>query len=50
MRYKLDKDFSTAKDAQKEISSATTPAVIGPDSYLYIVDDHHTLSALDYSG
>lgn len=31
-------------------SDGAIPAVIGPGPAIYIVDDHHTLSALDYSG
>lgn len=50
VRYKLDNDFDTQSDAQAQISSKTIPTVIGPDGGLYIVDDHHNLAALDYSG
>jgi hypothetical protein len=50
VRYKLDTDFDTQSDAQAQISSKTIPTVIGPDGGLYIVDDHHNLAALDYSG
>jgi len=32
------------------MDESATPAVIGPGPAIYIVDDHHTLSALDYSG
>lgn len=32
------------------MDSSPTPGVIGPDNYIYVVDDHHTLCALDYSG
>ncbi len=31
------------------MDAAATPAVIGPNRLLYVVDDHHTLCALDYS-
>lgn len=50
IKYKLDKSFTSASNAQDEIDSSPTPAVIGPDNRFYIVDDHHTLCALDYSG
>ena len=32
------------------MDSSVTPVVLGPGPAMYIVDDHHTLSALDYSG
>lgn len=48
IRYKLD-DFTDAASAQTAVADAT-PVVIGPDNYFYVVDDHHTLCALDYSG
>ncbi|KAJ1434049.1 ParB/Sulfiredoxin [Ochromonadaceae sp. CCMP2298] len=48
--YKVDKDFFSEGDAQNEIESSVTPAVLGPGPAIYIVDDHHTLAALDYSG
>ena len=50
IQYKLNKDFTSSSKAQDEIDSSATPAVIGPDNAFYIVDDHHTLCALDYSG
>ena len=50
----LDEDFKTAKDAQAKMdSSAYTPCIIGPGRdgpRFFIVDDHHTLCALDFSG
>jgi len=48
--YKLNKDFTSSSDAQKQMDGSITPAVLGPGPAIYIVDDHHTLSALDYSG
>lgn len=48
IKYKLDKDFDKESNAQDAIDPI--PAVIGPGPYIYIVDDHHTLCALDYSG
>eukprot|EP01036_Dinobryon_divergens_P033729 gene33729-43589_t len=50
VQYKVNKSFSSSKDAQKEMDSGYTPGVIGPDGFIYVVDDHHTLCALDYSG
>lgn len=47
---KATKNFSKSKDAQKEIDASPAPVVIGPDNVFYLVDDHHTLCALDYSG
>ena len=32
------------------MDSGYTPGVIGPGGFIYVVDDHHTLCALDYSG
>ncbi len=51
IKLKLEKDYKTAKDAEKNTKVA--PAVVGPSPdgpRFYIVDDHHTLCALDYSG
>lgn len=50
IEYKVENDFSSKDDAQTEMDSSFTPAVIGPDNKFYVVDDHHTLCALDYSG
>jgi len=47
---KLNNDFSSSNDAQSEMDDSILPAVLGPGSKIYIVDDHHTLCALDYSG
>lgn len=49
IKYKIDHSFTSSDDAQDEMSDSV-PAVLGPDGYFYIIDDHHTLSALDYSG
>jgi hypothetical protein len=51
VKLKVEKDYQTEKDA--EINTKVAPAVIGPSPdgpRIYIVDDHHTLCALDYSG
>eukprot|EP00468_Gymnochlora_sp_CCMP2014_P006637 CAMPEP_0167757670 /NCGR_PEP_ID=MMETSP0110_2-20121227/10052_1 /TAXON_ID=629695 /ORGANISM="Gymnochlora sp., Strain CCMP2014" /LENGTH=309 /DNA_ID=CAMNT_0007643881 /DNA_START=272 /DNA_END=1202 /DNA_ORIENTATION=+ len=55
VQRKLENDFDSKKHAQDEISSTTIPVVIGPNNVTggyayYVVDKHHTLSALDYSG
>src|SRR5690606_32108462 len=50
IQYKLQKDFQTSSDAQKQIDSGPTPVVTGPGPAFYIVDEHHTLCALEYSG
>ena len=55
IQYKAEKDFSTKADAQTEMDAAPTPAVLGTDyetggDFIYIVDDHHTFCALDWSG
>ena len=48
--YKLVNIFYSENNAQDEMDSSPLPAVIGPDLKFYIVDDHHTISTLDYSG
>lgn len=49
--YKLEKSFAHEVQAQISIEKVDAiPAVLGPNAAIYIVDDHHTLSALDYSG
>lgn len=50
VKYKLEQSFGSADDAQSEIDASPIPAAIGPDNKIYLVDDHHTLCALDYSG
>jgi hypothetical protein len=50
IQYKLDKDFTSESDCQAVLDEAATPAVIGPGPAIYVVDDHHTLCALDFSG
>jgi len=50
IQRKIESDFDSENSAQGEIDDSPTPAVIGPDNFFYIVDDHHTLCALDYSG
>lgn len=49
-----DKDFDTKADAQATMDESATPSVLGTDAdgtpFVAIVDDHHTLSALDASG
>ena len=49
VQYKLDKNFNSMEDAQDELDGEEIPAVVGPDNYMYIIDKHHTLSALDFS-
>jgi hypothetical protein len=50
IKYKLNTNFKSAEKAAKLMDKTVTPAVIGPDAKFYIVDDHHTLSSLDFSG
>ena len=50
IQYKLDSDFTSENNAQNEINKSIIPGVLGPNNKIYIVDDHHTLCALDYSG
>jgi hypothetical protein len=54
VQRKYDKSFQSSKDAQEEIDSSPIPAVLGPtddgSGAIYIVDHHHELAALDWSG
>jgi hypothetical protein len=50
VQHKLDSFFDSSKNAQSEMDETIIPAVIGPDSFFYVVDHHHELAALDYSG
>lgn len=50
IEYKLEKNFKDASDAQDEIDSSPTPGILAPDNFIYIIDDHHSLCALDFSG
>jgi hypothetical protein len=47
---KKSDDYSSKSKAQSEMDQNPIPVVIGPDNYFYVVDHHHELSALDYSG
>ena len=47
---KLSKDFYSASKAQEVLDGDPAPVVLGPNgTHFYIIDDHHTLAALDYS-
>jgi hypothetical protein len=54
VQRKYDKNFQSSNDAQEEIDSSPIPAVLGPtddgSGTIYIVDHHHELAALDWSG
>lgn len=43
-------DFDSKSNTQSEMDDTIIPCVIGPDNFYYVVDHHHELSALDYSG
>eukprot|EP01039_Chlorochromonas_danica_P009206 gene9206-10166_t len=47
---KIEDGFTSASNAQNTINEGPIPVILGPGSTLYIVDHHHTLCALDYSG
>lgn len=49
MRRKLRHDMSSAEDAQEYLDAKTIPVILGPGRMPYVVDGHHTLSALDKS-
>eukprot|EP00912_Choanoflagellata_sp_UC4_P002474 UC4_evm3s1566 len=50
VQYKVEKSFLTSEDAQDEMDDTPVPVVLGPDRNFYILDHHHTLAALDFSG
>lgn len=50
IQYKVEKDFTSEKNAQKAMDTSVIPGILGPDGAIYIVDDHHTSCALDFSG
>ena len=43
-------DFDSENNAQAGIDDNIIPAIIGPEMFVYAVDHHHELCALDYSG
>jgi len=44
------KQLTTPEDAQSEMDESILPVVLGPGPALYLLDGHHTCSALDFSG
>ena len=52
VKRKLDKDYKTAQQAQARMneSGSHLPFVLGPQGVPYLVDSHHTASALEASG
>lgn len=48
--YKAQKYMGSAKSAQKELNEKIVPVIKGPADGLWILDHHHVLAALDYSG
>ena len=50
IKHKLEKgDFASKARAQTQMDNSIAPAVLGPDNKIYLLDEHHTLAALDYS-
>lgn len=49
LQRKVNKNFQSSKDSQKEMDGEIIPLIRGPDGVLYLVDGHHTLGALDIS-
>lgn len=48
---KIQNDFDSKKHAQSAMDDSELPVALGPDGrIIYLLDHHHTLSALDYSG
>eukprot|EP00467_Chlorarachnion_reptans_P002401 CAMPEP_0114494046 /NCGR_PEP_ID=MMETSP0109-20121206/4438_1 /TAXON_ID=29199 /ORGANISM="Chlorarachnion reptans, Strain CCCM449" /LENGTH=309 /DNA_ID=CAMNT_0001671047 /DNA_START=250 /DNA_END=1179 /DNA_ORIENTATION=- len=55
VQKKTEKDFDSQTDAQDAIDGKIIPAVLGPNNVTggyayYVIDAHHTVAALDYSG
>lgn len=50
IQHKLENDYTSAASAQAAMDAGPVPAVIGPGPSIYIVDDHHSSCALDFSG
>jgi hypothetical protein len=46
----LSKSFGSKKDAQETMDDKILPVVKGPDGLVFLIDHHHTLAALDFSG
>ena len=47
---KYKKYMSNKKDAQDELDEKPVPVVLGPNNDAWLLDHHHLLSSLDYSG
>jgi hypothetical protein len=47
VKRKYDKDYSTAASAQRKMDGSVLPVVLGPQGVPYLVDAHHTVSALE---
>jgi hypothetical protein len=47
---KLQKGFRSNKDAQKAMGSCTLPFILGKNKVPFLIDSHHTTSALQASG
>lgn len=50
VQYKADAHMGGRADAQGEMDSKIVPVCKGPGNGLWILDHHHLLAALDYSG
>lgn len=50
VKRKLEKDYQTRKKAQKRMLLTSLPFVLGPKGVPYLIDSHHTVSALEASG
>lgn len=44
------KDYETEESAQAKMATGSLPFVLGPNGVPYLVDSHHTTSALEWSG
>jgi hypothetical protein len=47
VKRKYDQDYTTAAKAQSNMNDSVLPVVLGPQGVPYLVDAHHTVSALE---
>ena len=47
---KVDSDMGSEDDAQAKLDKKPVPVCLGPSNDAWLLDHHHLLSALDYSG
>ena len=50
VQYIVEKDMGSKSDTQSAMDDKIVPVVSGPSDSLYIIDHHHHLAAVDFSG